>query len=354
MPTIENCREGLRAALVLLAALLLAPMAAVPGMAQANQARLTSDLNARTGPDNGNPVAFVMPRNATVTVLGCTPDRIWCQVQYGGRTGWAAARFLEGVGNAPIATPDATPAPAPAPAAPIEPLPAPPPPPPPPPQAPPAQPVTATVFDAALARLLGLQPVPVQRPVEPAANEVCFFRSPDFADDFFCIRVGQSDPALAAPWNDAISSIRIGTAAMVQVCSDADYAGWCENYTADIAQLGPRENDAISAFRTVLPNAEGPPPELIPDPEAQVCFYEGIYHSGARICLGAFEAYPFLPSSWNNRVSSIDVPPGLVAELCGGFGFTGECTTFTASVADLGPTRDDTASSLRVTVQFVQ
>lgn len=62
------------------------------GVAMAYPAAATADLNLRAGPGTQYRVIGAMPRGARVEVLGCS--RGWCEVQWGGRRGFASERFL--------------------------------------------------------------------------------------------------------------------------------------------------------------------------------------------------------------------------------------------------------------------
>jgi len=86
-PTLRAGRQlafiGLFAALFLLIGV---------GAAMAYPASTTADLNLRTGPGTQYRVIGSMPRGARVDVAGCS--RGWCEVQWGGRRGYASERFL--------------------------------------------------------------------------------------------------------------------------------------------------------------------------------------------------------------------------------------------------------------------
>lgn len=316
-----------------------------PATAQPIQARVITDLNARSGPGNQYAVLYIIPRNSIVTVTRCTQDRIWCEAQFGSRTGWSAAQYLEALGTTPTPTPTPTATPVP--------------PPTPTPVPQPGQPGVGqgALFEYFLNQLFGQQapvsgqptpPQPTARPRTPAANEICFFKEPDFLGDFFCARMGQSDANLAADWNDQISSLRIGADATVQVCGDVNFAGWCQTYADDIARLGGIRNDSISSFRAVVstttPTPTPPPPPVV----AQVCFYEGVFYSGASFCVPAGQAYPFLPTAWNNRISSIRISGRLAVQVCGDYNYNGWCEEYAQSLPQLPAGRDDTISSARV------
>lgn len=65
--------------------------------ADAAPGRVTADLNLRAGPGTGYQVIAVIPDNAPVDIGGCTGP--WCQVSYGGVSGYASASYLVGGGG---------------------------------------------------------------------------------------------------------------------------------------------------------------------------------------------------------------------------------------------------------------
>ena len=72
------------------------------GFAAAAPAVVESDLNLRAGPGVEFPVVAAMPGGATVNVMGCQAS--WCQVAFGGTTGWASQAYL-GMGGGVAAGP---------------------------------------------------------------------------------------------------------------------------------------------------------------------------------------------------------------------------------------------------------
>ena len=78
----------------------------------------------------------------------------------------------------------------------------------------------------------------------------------------FCATNGTTDTALAANWNDRISSIRLGAnVASVQVCTDNNFAGTCQVFQDDVAQLPGNLNDAVSSYRIPAQGGQPPQPE---------------------------------------------------------------------------------------------
>jgi hypothetical protein len=125
------------------------------------------------------------------------------------------------------------------------------------------------VFDASVARLpAGLNDAvssyrtpagqPEVREPErargPAANEVCFYEDGNFGGDFFCATMGTDTRSLPPEWDNRISSLRIGTGASVQICSNLEFTGSCATLTRDVVQLPGNLNNGVSSFRIPAPN----------------------------------------------------------------------------------------------------
>ncbi len=62
--------------------------------AQAANAIVTTTINLRTGPGTGYGSLGSIPNGVGVTVAGCTDGYGWCQVSYGGLSGWASSRYI--------------------------------------------------------------------------------------------------------------------------------------------------------------------------------------------------------------------------------------------------------------------
>src|SRR5215813_3362196 len=70
------------------------------GFAAAAPAVVQQDLNLRAGPGPDYEVLAAMPAGTTVDVMGCQAS--WCQVAFGGTTGWANRAYL-GLGGGTVA-----------------------------------------------------------------------------------------------------------------------------------------------------------------------------------------------------------------------------------------------------------
>jgi uncharacterized protein YraI len=68
----------------------------IPTLAAAQvSAVATTDLNMRAGPGPQYEVITAIDANGSVTILGCTEGRNWCQVEWQGQQGWAFAEYLQ-------------------------------------------------------------------------------------------------------------------------------------------------------------------------------------------------------------------------------------------------------------------
>ena len=78
-----------RLAMALVCGALLAPLQAFadPGYA-------TTAVNLRAGPGTGYPAIVVVPRHASVNILGCLNGYSWCDVSWGAYRGWIAGDYL--------------------------------------------------------------------------------------------------------------------------------------------------------------------------------------------------------------------------------------------------------------------
>lgn len=78
--------------------LLLAAAALVlcwPGIAAADAAFTTGNVNMRAGPSTAYPRILTIPRGAAVEVMGCLSDWNWCDTGWRGYRGWVSASYLE-------------------------------------------------------------------------------------------------------------------------------------------------------------------------------------------------------------------------------------------------------------------
>lgn len=66
-------------------------MVALPAVANAYAARVSADVNLRSGPGTYYDVLYVIPYGATIEVYDCSG---WCHVTYAGYTGYVAASYV--------------------------------------------------------------------------------------------------------------------------------------------------------------------------------------------------------------------------------------------------------------------
>jgi uncharacterized protein YraI len=76
-------------------AIALVASVALPGMASAQDAVVTTDLNMRAGPSTEFPVVAVIPDNGRVDVHGCVRGYSWCDVTWADLRGWVSANYLQ-------------------------------------------------------------------------------------------------------------------------------------------------------------------------------------------------------------------------------------------------------------------
>ncbi|MCW5714825.1 MAG: SH3 domain-containing protein [Bauldia sp.] len=84
---------------------------------------------------------------------------------------------------------------------------------------------------------------------QPVGGQACFYSEFNFTGQYFCLDRNQSLAFVGNNWNDLISSIRVDQGVTVQVCGDADFGGFCEQYTTSQAFLPPGRDNAVSSIR---------------------------------------------------------------------------------------------------------
>jgi uncharacterized protein YraI len=185
-----------------------------PGDGQV-QASTTVALHMRTGPSTTYGAILTIPAGATVTVTRCTDNYDWCEVRYGGSTGWVYAAYIQSQERQqPVAD------------------------------------VGAQLGLRLFEFILGQIGQEIGRPGNGEERaEVCFFADFNFGGESFCVQPDATEAQIREGWNDRISSIRITGGAELQVCEHFNFEGWCERYSQSIAQLPPNQNDEISSFR---------------------------------------------------------------------------------------------------------
>lgn len=69
-------------------------LAVLPSVADAAPARITANINVRSGPGVQYYRIGLLPAGSPVEVYGCLQGYTWCDVSYGNMRGWVAARYL--------------------------------------------------------------------------------------------------------------------------------------------------------------------------------------------------------------------------------------------------------------------
>ena len=85
------------------------------------------------------------------------------------------------------------------------------------------------------------QPDPWVRPAPPPFVEedaaACFYSSPNFRGDSFCVDEGESLNRLGRDWDRRIRSVEIFGDAQVDLCSDRNLYGSCVTLRANASRL---------------------------------------------------------------------------------------------------------------------
>jgi hypothetical protein len=151
----------------------------------------------------------------------------------------------------------------------------------------------------------------------------------------------------ALRFNDRISSLRAAAGEFWEVCSDTNFEGRCivvSGGERDLRSLGM--NDAISSLRRV----EGPRGRYsVADGNRRgglvVC--DDVNFEGATLTL-ARDIPDLREVQFNDRISSLRVPPGESWEVCEDTNYQGRCMVFSRPERDLrGFGFNDSITSLR-------
>jgi len=197
----------------------------------------------------------------------------------------------------------------------------------------------------------------------PPKSGACFYADPGFRGEYFCLKHGERWPSLPPGFNDRITSIRVFGGARLRVFNDDNFGGISALIAHDVDDLrsfrlpeNPYKswNDRISSIAVFRENDEwerhdhdqgqqpyqgqppyqplaAPPPyqgqpqyQPLPAPppyqgEAPyqasrgvgACFYLDADFRGEYFCMKEGERLPFVPSGFNDRISSIRVFGGV-------------------------------------------
>ena len=274
---------------------------------QVVQVQVTVNLNLRIEPSNNALVIIVIPAGTIVPAYRCTLDYQWCEVEYQGYVGWVSASYIVSVElRQPIVD------------------------------------VGPRLGIAVIEFILG-------QLSRPGPNQVCFYADFNYAGGGFCATTGTEEAALAANWNDRISSLRLGAnVPSVQVCTDNQFAGTCQVFQDDVAQLPGNLNDAISSFRVPAPGGQ-PPPQAVTPAANEVCFYADFDFAGPSFCATNGTTTAALGAEWTDRISSLRLGTNVASvQVCTDNQYAGTCQTFQTNVAQLPGNLNDAISSFRI------
>jgi uncharacterized protein YraI len=271
---------------------------------------VTADLNLRLFPSEDAPILAVIPQGTIVPIHRCAVGYQWCEVTYVNNTGWVSASYVIAIARqVPILEIGAE--------------------------------LGIVVVELAAVQALNQPPLPAV----PGPDQVCFYADFSYQGPGFCITMGLSNGNLEADWNDRISSLRVGSAASVDVCTDVEFGGTCVRYEGDAAELPMAINDAVSSYRTPAEQLAGPIP-VMPAPN-EVCFYSEFNYQGDGFCVTMGQSNPALAADWIDRISSLRVGATASVEACTDLEFTGVCALFLEDIDQLPPNFNDAIASFR-------
>ena len=140
---------------------------------------------------------------------------------------------------------------------------------------------------------------------------------------------------MSADWDNRVSSLKVKPGHSVQMYQYFNHSGRTMTVIGNEPNLVARKfNDTMSSFKLNSGNA-------------QVCFYEHVDYAGASYCTDASAAQ--MPSSWNDRASSVRVQPGHTVRLYQHNNYGGSSITLTGNEPNLVERRfNDAVSSFRV------
>lgn len=85
-----------------------------------------------------------------------------------------------------------------------------------------------------------------------------------------------------------------------------------------------------------------------PEVVAEVCFYDKSNFGGASFCLEPGQVMNKLPTSWNDRISSLTIEGDITVDLCSDKNLYGTCGTFSSDSKNLPAKLNNKASSIEV------
>lgn len=183
----------------------------------------------------------------------------------------------------------------------------------------------------------------------PSPQQVALFEHKNFGGRCVVRNAGSyPNPAATGLANDTLTSIRVGSAAEVVLCTNADFLGDCELYTADRADLSGTRigNDRMSSI-VVRPRGERP---CLPRANEIALYLHAGFEGPCVVRAAGDYPTPLAMGIANDAVSAARV--GADAQLvgCVDAQYGDHCELFTADVPDFFRTRfgNDRLSSMKV------
>jgi len=195
-----------------------------------------------------------------------------------------------------------------------------------------------------------LTPVRLFAQCDPKPEQVAFFQNAGFGGS--CVVRGLGSYPTSARLgvkNDSISSIKVGSAVQVLLCSDAGYEGRCELFGRSDDRLGDNAigNDSVSSAKIQL---RGTPLKCEPRFDQVAFFHDADFSGPCEVrSIGQYNHSEEIGLS-NDSISSIEVGSGAQVLLCKDANLSGDCELFTVSDPNLGDNRigNDSVSSALV------
>jgi hypothetical protein len=146
--------------------------------------------------------------------------------------------------------------------------------------------------------------------------------------------------------NDQISSVRVHGGRW-RLCFDANY-GRCRDLDGSLPSLRSiGMNNTISSVQELRPGRPTDPVPPLPGPTGSVTLYEDSDFQGRAVAVDR-AVRDLGQLNFNNRVTSLRVPPGERWTVCAGQDFSGQCATVAGDVPSLSRFGlNDRVSSLR-------
>jgi hypothetical protein len=139
-----------------------------------------------------------------------------------------------------------------------------------------------------------------------------------------------------SPTAKKLGTLSAGT--QVEVDPDSCTNGYCQ-LDNDFGPQGWVGEDFIE-FEDAAPEE--------PEEVAEVCFYDKSNFGGASFCLEPGDVQQKLSSSWNDRISSIEITGDISVDLCSDKNLYGTCGTFASNAKSLPAKLNNKVTSIEV------